>query len=616
MAQSPQPLRKRVQMSQIVVLNAGGQYCHLIARRIRELGVHASVADIEIDLSQLDGARGIIISGGPHSVRHDDSPRAQEGLYDLRKPILGICYGHQMIARDLGGEVESGVAKEYGETEVQLTNDSELLKGIGSETLTVWMSHGDTVTKLPYGYVQTARTVDCEFAGMENRQKRIFGLQFHPEVAHTTQGDKILQRFVFDIAGCTNDWNPRNRVTEVVSSIQQNARDRGIFFLISGGIDSTVAFQLCLRALGPDRVRGLYVDTGFMRKSDNRDLLDAFAGVEQSVLHITDRSEDFLSAIAGQTSPEKKRQIIGDLFMRVQEEEFSRLNIGTGDWLLGQGTIYPDTIESGGGRHSAKIKTHHNRVERVQQLIAAGRVIEPLAEFYKDEVRMLAEELKLPHSVVHKHPFPGPGLAVRCLCSDVVQPVPVRRLHPSIISKPSVAGISAWIVPVRTVGVQGDERSYSEMAAVQGPTLDLGAAGVMSRGITNEVRSINRVTAIVYTSAEISFDRFSIHSADVNRTRLELLRWADDIVTNIVRESGWYRRTWQFPVALLPLGASSTGETVVLRPVRSRDGMTADFVPLPSEIVIRIVTALAQRPQIECILYDVTNKPPATIELE
>lgn len=602
-------------MSQVVVLNAGGQYCHLIARRIREFGVHASVADVSIDPHLLgDDVRGIIISGGPSSVRQAESPRADSQLYQLGKPMLGICYGHQMLAFDLGGQVESGVAKEYGETEVELTGASELLKDVGVDKLVAWMSHGDTVTKLPPGFRRTARTADCDVAAMEHSGRRIFGVQFHPEVAHTPQGTKILERFVFGIAGCEADWNPRGRVAEVVSQIRAHAQGRGIFFLISGGIDSTVAFHLCLRALGPERVHGLYVDTGFMRRSDTEDLRGAFVGVDENVVHVTDRSTDFIDAIAEEISPEKKRAIIGELFMKVQEEEFARLNVGGGEWLVGQGTIYPDTIESGGNRRAAKIKTHHNRVERVQQLIAEGRVIEPLAEFYKDEVRLLAEELGLPEGVVHKHPFPGPGLAVRYLCSDVE--APVTPLPAAIREKCLDAGTNGWIVPVRTVGVQGDERSYTDLAVIEVPRVDLDAAGGMSRRITNHAQSINRVMAVIYTRDGVAFSDMRIRKATVRRDRLEWLREADDIVTTLVRRAGWYRRIWQFPVALLPLGIVANGGTVVLRPVRSRDGMTADFARLPDELVREIVSGLARIPGIDCVLYDVTNKPPATIELE
>jgi len=603
-------------MSQIVVLNAGGQYCHLIARRVRELGVHASVADVAVDPSELreTGVRGIIVSGGPNSVRLDDSPRAQKGLYELGVPILGICYGHQMLALDLGGRVESGVAKEYGETELTLTSESDLFKGIAALNFIVWMSHGDTVVSMPPGFTRSGRTSDCEVAAMEDPVRRVYSVQFHPEVAHTQHGTKILERFVFDIAGCIPDWNPRNRVDELVGQIRRQAGDRGIFFLISGGIDSTVAFHLCLRALGPRQVRGLYVDTGFMRNSDTRDLMASFEGLEEDVIHTTDRSADFLSAIRDVVSPEGKRKIIGDLFMKVQGEEFARLNVGGEDWLIGQGTIYPDTIESGGTRHAARIKTHHNRVERVQQLIAEGRVIEPLAEFYKDEVRMLAEELRLPAEIVHKHPFPGPGLAVRCLCSDVSQPV--TQMPNGMRSKCLSVDVEGWIVPVRTVGVQGDERSYAELAAIWLPRMDLPSSGTISRCITNEVRSVNRVTSVIYTRGGVGLDGFGIHPATLSKTRLEILRKADDIVTTVIRAEEWYRKIWQFPVALLPLGLSPKGETVVLRPVHSRDGMTADFVKLPDSIVEKIVSGISKIDGIDCVLYDVTNKPPATIELE
>jgi GMP synthase (glutamine-hydrolysing) len=325
-------------------------------------------------------------------------------------------------------------------------------------------------------------------------------------------------------------------------------------------------------------------------------------------IHVADRSADFLARLAGVTNPEQKRTIIGDTFITVQEDEFARLRLRDEEWLLGQGTIYPDTIESGGARHSAKIKTHHNRVERIQALIEQGRVIEPLVEFYKDEVRVLGEQLGLPHEVVWRHPFPGPGLAVRCLGGDAT-----AHVEPAGMSLP--AGVTGWVVPVRTVGVQGDERSYSKLLAVEGFT-DLDAAGAFARRITNEHRAINRVGVVAYARHGRGVAGLAIHPATMTRERVELLRKADDAVTRIVRKHGLYDTIWQFPVAMVPLGAAPGQETIVLRPVNSRDGMTADFARVPASVVDEIAATLASLPRVDAVLYDVTNKPPATIELE
>jgi GMP synthase (glutamine-hydrolysing) len=594
-------------VSQIVVLNAGGQYCHLIARRIRELGVHAVVGDISKPAVDLASARGVIISGGPASVVEPTSPAVDLGLYDLGRPILGICYGHQLMARDLHGRVEPGVTKEYGHSSLH-AGDGQLFRGIHSKSLRVWMSHGDTVVDIPPGFSIVGETDDCKVAAMEDRRRQLYGLQFHPEVVHTEHGTEILRSFVFDVCGCERDWDPRARLEQVMASIRSTAGDRKVFFLISGGVDSTVAFYLCARALGPDRVLGLYVDTGLMRESDADAMHFLERAVGKAAVRVADRSADFLTKLASVTNPEDKRAIIGDVFVDVQEDEFARLGLRDREWLLGQGTIYPDTIESGGARHAAKIKTHHNRAPRIQALIDQGRVIEPLVEFYKDEVRVLGEQLGLPHDVVWRHPFPGPGLAVRCVCSEASASV-----HPASIALP--AGVRGFIVPVRTVGVQGDERSYSNLLALEGVG-DIESAGALSRRITNEDRTINRVVDVVYRRDNRPFAALGIHPATLTPERVALLRAADDVVTRVVRAHGLYDSIWQFPVGMLPLGEAPGGETIVLRPVNSRDGMTAEYARLPEAVVREIASALATLGRVDAVVYDVTNKPPATIELE
>jgi GMP synthase (glutamine-hydrolysing) len=594
-------------VSQIVVLNAGGQYCHLIARRIRELGVHAVVADINRPASDFQGVRGIIISGGPASVTEPTAPRVDPAIYDLGRPMLGICYGHQLLARDLDGRVSPGVTKEYGHTSLH-HGPSTLFRGLPARSITVWMSHGDTVVEVPPGFENIGETDDCKVAAMQHRGRRLFGLQFHPEVVHTEFGTDIYRNFVFDICGCTADWDPRAQVEQVMDAIQAQAAGRKVFFLISGGVDSTVAFYCCYRALGPGRVLGLYVDTGFMREGDAEAVEHLVREAGGEAIHVVDRSADFFDRLAGVTNPERKRTIIGDTFLTVQADEFARLGLRDEEWLLGQGTIYPDTIESGGARHSAKIKTHHNRVERIQALIEQGRVIEPLVDFYKDEVRVLGEQLGLPHEVVWRHPFPGPGLAVRCLCGDAEAAVEGADM-------PLPSGVAGWIVPVRTVGVQGDERSYSRLLAVEG-FADVEAAGAFARRVTNEHRTINRVALVAYRRGGQGLAGLAIHPAALNRERISVLRAADDSVTRIVRKHGLYDAIWQFPVAMIPLGGAPGRETIVLRPVNSRDGMTADFARVPAPVVDEITTALASLPSVDAVLYDVTNKPPATIELE
>jgi GMP synthase (glutamine-hydrolysing) len=569
--------------------------------------VHAIVADINRPARELAAARGIIISGGPASVTEPTSPAVDPGIYTLGVPVLGICYGHQLMAKDLDGRVSRGITKEYGHSKLH-HEASPLFRGLPDRDLTVWMSHGDTVSDAPAGFTIMGETDDCKIAAMQHAERRLFGLQFHPEVVHTEFGTEIYRNFVFDVCGCRADWDPRARVEQVMEEIRTRAAGRKVFFLISGGVDSTVAFYCCYRALGAGRVLGLYVDTGFMREGDGEAIEHLVHEAGREAIHVADRSADFFGRLAGVTNPETKRAIIGDTFISVQEEEFARLGLRDAEWMLGQGTIYPDTIESGGAKHSAKIKTHHNRVERIQALIEQGKVIEPLVELYKDEVRVLGEQLGLPHEVVWRHPFPGPGLAVRCLCGETTAPV-----EPAPMALP--AGVRGFIVPVRTVGVQGDERSYSKLLAVEG-FADAEAAGAFARRITNEHRTINRVAAIAFRRDGHGMEGLSIHPATLTRERVALLREADDLVTRLVRKHGLYDAIWQFPVAMVPLGGAPGRETLVLRPVNSRDGMTADFARLAPAVLEELAAALGRLSRVDAVLYDVTNKPPATIELE
>jgi len=571
--------------------------------------VHAIVADIDRPARELAGARGIIISGGPASVTEPTSPAVDPEIYALGVPVLGICYGHQLMAKDLGGltSVSRGVVKEYGHSSLTCEKTT-IFKDVPDRPITVWMSHGDTVTSPPPGFTTIGTTDDCKIAAMQNVDQRLFGLQFHPEVVHTEFGTEIYRNFVFDICGCVADWDPRARVEQVMDDIRTRAAGRKVFFLISGGVDSTVAFYCCYRALGAGRVLGLYVDTGFMREGDGEAIEHLVHEAGREAIHVADRSADFFGRLAGVTNPETKRAIIGDTFISVQEEEFLHLGLRDAEWMLGQGTIYPDTIESGGARHSAKIKTHHNRVERIQALIEQGKVIEPLVELYKDEVRVLGEQLGLPHEVVWRHPFPGPGLAVRCLCSETTAPV-----EPAAMTLPD--GARGWIVPVRTVGVQGDERSYSKLLAVEG-FAEAEAAGAFARRITNEHRTINRVGVVAFRRAGRGVEGLAIHPATLTRERVALLREADDLVTRLVRKHGLYDAIWQFPVAMVPLGAAPGRETIVLRPVNSRDGMTADFARLAPAVLEELAATLGRLDGVDAVLYDVTNKPPATIELE
>jgi GMP synthase (glutamine-hydrolysing) len=441
---------------------------------------------------------------------------------------------------------------------------------------------------LPQGFRVTGRTATCAVAAIAAPERRFYGVQFHPEVVHTTRGVDYLSNFVFRVCACTPDWDARHRAPAIEQEIRDCVGSHNVFFFVSGGVDSSVAFALCTRALGPDRVRGVYVDTGLMREGET-EFVSNFPNV--TVEHAADQ---FLGALAGVTDPERKRHIIGEEFVRVQERIVESRHLLDVSWILGQGTIYPDTIESGGAKHAAVIKTHHNRVAGIQKLIECGRIVEPLKSLYKDEVRAVGRELGLPAELLDRHPFPGPGLAIRCLCSDF--DAPVR------------ATADGFVLPVSSVGVLGDARSYAPVLAID--ALDLDGASEL----TNRLAGMNRVVAAVKTRVPVA--QMQVRASSVTPQRIATLRQADAIVRRHSLESGYDREVWQFPVILIPLGSPDAPESVVLRPVHSVDGMTAQAMLMPAALLEAIASELLAEPHVGGVFYDLTHKPPGTIEWE
>ncbi len=577
---------------QITVLDAGGQYCHLIARKVRDLGVYAEVAPSETSASELAGRKGIIISGGPSSVYDPGSPTIDPRVLHSGTPVLGICYGQQLLAHLLGGRVEKGARGEYGFAQLDLKTNDILLRGIDTPQQ-VWMSHRDLVTAPPPGFKTLAITSTCPVAAMSAPGQGLFAVQFHPEVVHTPCGRQLLSNFLFDVCGCEQDWNPTGQIRALEEQIRAAAGNRNVFFFVSGGVDSTVAYTLCLKALGPDRVHGAYVDTGLMREGETDFVRTQFAALGARAFQIEDAASQFLKALECATDPEKKRHIIGEEFVKVQERILEGETFLDGSWILGQGTIYPDTIESGGSAKADLIKTHHNRVAGIQRLIDQGRIIEPLASFYKDEVRAVGRELGLAPELLDRHPFPGPGLAIRCLCATA----------------PGAPESSpfGWVLPVRSVGVQGDSRTYRAVLAVEDfPTTEEAAK------LVNHTEGVNRVAVTVAGDVRAMGAR----PAYLTPARLARLRRADAIVRQLSRESGFDQKIWQFPVVLIPFGTEALPDSIVLRPIDSVDGMTANVVRIPEELLQRMSRELTAVEGVAGVFYDLTNKPPATIEWE
>ncbi len=592
-------MQSNQQVPQITVLDAGGQYCHLIARKVRDLGVYAEVRPSETPSTELAGRRGLIISGGPSSVYDPGSPTVDPAIFAAGQAVLGICYGQQLMAYLLGGTVTKGVKGEFGLATLEVEAPDALLAGLSSREQ-IWMSHRDTVTAAPAGFDVLARTSTCAVAAIGDSQRRLYGVQFHPEVIHTLRGREVLSNFLFQVCGCQRDWDPTYRGAQIEDEIRQVVGNNHVFFFVSGGVDSTVAFTLCLRALGSDRVRGVYVDTGLMREGETDFVRRTFDSLGHGVVRIEDARERFLAALEGVRDPEQKRHIIGEEFISVQEDIIETLHLLDGHWLLGQGTIYPDTIESGGTEKAATIKTHHNRVAGVQRLMEAGRIVEPLHSLYKDEVRQVGRQLGLPAELLDRHPFPGPGLAIRCLCTE-------EEAAP----QPAEGG---YVLPIRSVGVQGDCRSYAKVLALDKfPAGDADLHGEATE-LINRVAGINRVVARVDSRVHVGGMR--THTGALNLTRLDSLRRADAIVRRVCHDSGFERKVWQFPVVMIPLGTPDAPDSIVLRPIDSVDGMTAQSVLMDESLLRPLAAEILAVPGISAVFYDLTHKPPGTIEWE
>lgn len=506
----------------IVILDFGAQYTQLIARRIRELSVYSEILpfDTPVDELRRRAPRGIVFSGGPSSVLEDGAPSVDPAVYDLGTPILGICYGHQLMSRDLGGKVEPSVNREYGHAALVVDEPKPLFTGLARD-LSCWMSHGDTVLQPPPGFVCAAHTDTTPVAAMANDARRFYGVQFHPEVNHTPFGRELLRAFVVDVCGCNQIWTTASYIGEAIASVRKQVGNSGVVCGVSGGVDSCAVAALVHQAVG-DQLTCIFVDHGLLREDEARQVRHDFAEALGIKLVFVDASDRFLGKLAGVSDPEKKRRIIGEEFVRVFEEASDNVE---GAEFLAQGTLYPDVIESG-TRTAARIKTHHNVGGLPKDMRL--KVVEPFRYLFKDEVRAVATELGLPESIVWRHPFPGPGLAVRI-------------------------------------------------------------------------------------------------TGDITRERLEIVRRADAIFLDEIRQAGLYRDIWQAFAAFAPgirsvgvMGDSRTyASPIILRAVTSDDAMTASWSHLPYDLLERVSSRIVNEvPGVNRVVYDISSKPPATIEWE
>lgn len=511
-------MSQNIHAHKILIIDFGSQYTQLIARRVREIGVYCEVRAFDMDDQEVKDfdPKGIILAGGPESVPEPGSPRAPEAVFSLGVPVLGICYGMQTMAEQMGGKVAASDIREFGYAQIRTHDESTLLQGIedhiannGVPLLDVWMSHGDKVTTMPEGFALMASTESCPIAGMVNESKKFYGLQFHPEVTHTKQGGRILSRFVEEICACETLWTPANIAQDAIERMREQIGDKKVLLALSGGVDSSVVAALLHKAVGT-QLTCVFVDNGLLRLNEGDQVMAMFAeNMGVKVIRV-DAEDLFLGKLHGESDPEKKRKIIGNTFIEIFDEESSKLNEVE---FLAQGTIYPDVIESAASKTGKAhvIKSHHNVGGLPEDM--KMELVEPLRELFKDEVRKLGLELGLPYDMVYRHPFPGPGLGVRILGEVKKEYADILRLADAIFIEElrrsgwyeKTSQAFAVFLPVKSVGVVGDGRRYEYVVALRAvETIDFMTARwahlpyelleTVSGRIINEIEHISRVT--------------------------------------------------------------------------------------------------------------------------
>ena len=621
----------------IVVLDFGSQYAHLIAKRFRMLGYYSEIALPSADVSTFENVKGIVFSGGPSSVYDEKVPEFNSKILDLEIPILGLCYGHYIVQQGYNGKIGKAEVGEFGFSTLELNDKVKcpLFEGI-EKIQQVWMSHQDGVFELGDGFETVGSTKDCKYAATQNLEKKRFSLQFHCEVKDTPCGNQIFENFA-KYCEMSQNWDQDTVLQIILEQIKTQAEGKNVLLFLSGGVDSTITFALLNKALGQDRVLGLHIDNGFMRKNESKNVDIAYRKFGFENFIVEDASESFLKAIAGLSDPQKKRMAVGENFITVRNEVVAKQHLDEDKWLLAQGTLYPDIIESGGTKNSHTIKTHHNRVQGIQDLIARGLIIEPIRDLYKDEVRAIGKKLGLDDELVMRHPFPGPGLSINVLCNDgkswtskddeelAAAKKELEEIKLDMFCAHCTQDLKRTVLPVRSVGVQGDFRTYRFPALLTFKDEGNGfyhfpgkreKIEECSSTITNAAKFLNRTCIKLYQKPSVKDEDLKLQEGFCDKRRLDQLREVDNIVLTELHKSGWYNKIFQHLTIDLPYASAEDKATFVLRPVISEDVMTARFAMLPEELLNTIVHKIAELDFVDALYFDATNKPPATFGWE